>query len=180
MTTHQLKITLREVKPAVWRRVVVPSSWKLSKVSRVIETAMGWDGYHLHAFEVGDARYGPVDPGWDLDLNDESKVALAELLTEVKATMRWDYDFGDGWEHDVVVEAIGEASAPLVKAVCLDGRNGCPPEDCCGPWGYENLREALADPAHPDHDDMREWIGEGFDPKSFDVAATNAALQHIR
>jgi Plasmid pRiA4b ORF-3-like protein len=180
VTTHQLEIKLRDVKPQVWRRVVVPSSWKLAKVSRVIEAAMGWGGYHLHAFEVGDRRYGQPDPDWDLGLEDERKVALAGVLTEVKAKMRWDYDFGDGWEHDVVVEAIGESNASLRAALCLDGANACPPDDSGGPWGYENLLDALADPAHPDHDDMREWIGEGFDPKAFDLVAVNAALQHIR
>lgn len=180
MTTHQLEITLRNVKPAVWRRVVVPSSWHLGKVSRVIETAMGWDGYHLHAFEIGRTRYGQRDPDWDLDLDDESEAKLGDVLGEVKAKMRWDYDFGDGWEHDVLVEAIEESEVPLRTAICLAGSNACPPEDSGGPWGYENILDAIADPTHPDHADMRDWIGEAFDPKAFDLVGTNAALQHIR
>jgi Plasmid pRiA4b ORF-3-like protein len=178
-TVHQLKVTLRHVKPPVWRRLVVSSDMRLSALSDTLESAMGWYGGHLHQFDVRGESYGQPDPDWDDDASDERKVRLTDVLPAVKSKMRWDYDFGDGWEHDVVVEAIEPRNPKLRYPICLAGRATCPPEDCGGPRGYQELLEALQDPAHEDHERLREWAA-GFDPGSFDLVEVNAAIRTPR
>ena len=170
-TVHRLKVTLRQVKPPVWRRIEVPSSIKLSDLAEVLEAAMGWLGGHLHAFEADGVLYETPD-GESFGFRrprDERKARLDEVLPAVKSKMRWDYDFGDGWEHDVVVEAIETARAGVTYPVCLAGKRACPPDDCGGPWGYSNLLAALSDPTHDEHEELTEWVGEDFDPAHFDV-----------
>jgi hypothetical protein len=173
-TVHQLKITLRSVKPPVWRRVVVRSDVKLSELAPLLESTMGWYGGHLHQFEAAGKRYGEPDPDWGA-VRDERGRKLATVLPEVGSSMRFDYDFGDGWEHDVVVEAIEPAERGVRYPRLLAGKRACLPEDCGGPWGYQNLLEALADPKHPDHGDLTEWVGGEFDPEHFDAPRSSSA-----
>jgi hypothetical protein len=134
--------------PPVWRRIVVESGLTLGELAPVLEAAMGWLGGHLHVFDVGGTRYGTPDPDWGMDDLDENRFRLGDVLPKVGTKMRWDYDFGDGWEHDVLVEAISMRDRGVEYPVCLAGRRACPPEDCGGPWGYADLLEALADPDH--------------------------------
>lgn len=134
-TVHQLKVTLREVKPPVWRRIVVESDLTLGELYPVLLSAMGWMGGHLHLFDVGGTRYGIPDPEWGITELDENRFRLDDVLPKVGMKMRWDYDFGDGWEHDVVVEAITMPQRGVEYPLCLAGRRACPPEDCGGPWG---------------------------------------------
>jgi hypothetical protein len=141
---------------------------------------MGWFGGHLHLFDVRGTTYGEPDPDWDDDVLDERKVRLADVLSNVKSRMRWDYDFGDGWEHDVVVEAIGPPEPDQTYPTCVAGRRACPPEDCGGPYGYENLLRVLADPAHPDHGDLTEWAPPDFDPEEFDPDDATEAMKLAR
>ncbi len=176
-SVHTLKITLREVKPPVWRRMVVDSYIRLDALAGLLEAAMGWYGGHLHQFETTGARYGEPDPEWGDDMIDERKARLADALPNVKSKLRWDYDFGDGWEHDVVVEAIGPPPAGVSYPLCVAGKRACPPEDCGGVWGYGDLLEALADPSHEDHADLTEWAPSGFDPEHFDVDETTEAMR---
>lgn len=179
-TVHQLKVTLRTVKPPVWRRIVVPSEITLADLAATLEAATGWDGYHLHAFEVDGTRYGTPDPDWVNDDLDEGRFRLGDVLPVVGSKMRWDYDFGDGWEHTVLVEEIGPPESGVTYPTCLTGRRACPPEDCGGPWGYENLLQALADPSHPDHEDLREWVPPDFGPPRFDLDEVNTAIHSPR
>ncbi|MFH1331156.1 MAG: plasmid pRiA4b ORF-3 family protein [Actinomycetota bacterium] len=175
-SVHQLKFTLRNVKPAVWRRIVVRSEVTLGELSSLMESAMGWLGGHLHLFDVDGTRYGTPDPDWGMDDLDEDRFRLGEVLPAVGAKMRWDYDFGDCWEHDVVVEAISPAEAGVRYPRCLAGRRACPPEDCGGSWGYAELLQALADPGNPDHAELREWAPPGFDPTRFDPVEATLAM----
>jgi len=176
-TVHQLKVTLRGTKPPVWRRVLVPSSWTLAKLSPALEAVMGWHGGHLHAFDVGDVVYGESGPDWGERMRDERKVRVGEVLGDVGSKLRWDYDFGDGWEHDVVVEAIVDSDPKLRYPHCVAGRRACPPEDCGGSWGYRELLGVLADPSQPDPQELRDWAPPGFDPARFDLGETNLILR---
>ena len=176
-TVHRLKVTLLTVKPTVWRRIVVRSDTTLGELAPMLETAMGWLGGHLHVFDVDGIRYGMPDPDWDLDDLDENRFRLGDVLPTVGSKLRWDYDFGDGWEHDVLVEAISLPERGAEYPACLEGRRACPPEDCGGPWGYAELLEALADPDHPDHDQLREWAPPNFDPALFDLDEANTAMR---
>jgi len=173
----QVKVTLAGVsKPPVWRRLLVPADVRLDRLHGVIQAAMGWEDYHMHVFSTASGEYGLPDP--ELGFRDERKVTLARLLEAPGDRVRYTYDFGDGWEHEIVLEKVLARDPAQRYPACVAGRSACPPEDCGGPWGYENLREALADPAHPEHPDMVEWLeaGSEFDPAAFDVEAVNESL----
>lgn len=179
-SVHRLKVTLRRVRPPVWRRIEVRSATSLYQLSAELEAAMSWFGGHLHAFDVAGEIYQlptEEDFGWR-PMKDERKATVAKVLTRVGMKMRWDYDFGDGWEHDILVEAIEPAAADVLYPRCMAGRRACPPEDCGGPWGYRNLLDALGDPAHPEHESMLEWAPPGFDPAHFDPAEATEAMRH--
>jgi len=178
-SVYRLKVTLRQVKPPVWRRIEVPSNMNLSDLADVLEAAMGWLGGHLHSFEADGVLYETPDgEGFGFRRpRDERKARLHEALPAVKSKMRWDYDFGYGWQHDVVVEAIGLARSDVTYPVCLAGKRACPPEDCGGPWGYGNLLAALSDPTHEEHEELTEWVGSDFDPADFDA---NEATEDMR
>jgi hypothetical protein len=180
---YQLKITLRNVsKPPVWRRVRVPAGDSLGELHAVIMAAMGWDNSHLHMFIDDDStQYGTASRG--LDCADEGQFALADVLFEPGDTLRYTYDFGDDWDHDIKLEKVLPPDAdPRAAAVpvCLAGKGACPPEDCGGPWGYAGLKETVADPSDEEHERMLEWLGledpADFDPAAFDLASVNARL----
>jgi Plasmid pRiA4b ORF-3-like protein/Domain of unknown function (DUF1841) len=176
---YQVKVILHGAKPPIWRRLRLPASTTLAQLHQVIQVAFGWEDAHLHAFEVGGRRYSRPDfELWD-EAADEGKARLQDLASRPGARLRYTYDFGDSWEHDVLVE---DALAPdgVAHAVCLAGRRAGPPEDCGGVWGYAELCEILADPNHPDHDERVEWLGHPHDPAAFDKDAINTSLARIR
>jgi hypothetical protein len=179
---HRLKVTLRRVRPPVWRRIEVRSSTNLHQLSIELEAAMGWLGGHMHAFDVAGETYQlpSEDDFGRRPTKDERKATVATVLPRPGTKMRWDYDFGDGWEHDILVEAIEPAAPDVVYPRCTAGRRACPPEDCGGPWGYADLLEALGDAAHPDHESMREWAPPDFDPAEFDAAEVSEAMRQAR
>lgn len=179
-THQQLKITLRSVEPPVWRRIVVASDVTLGELGAILEPAMGWLGMHLHVFNADGTWYGMGDPDAPSDELNENRFQLGDVLPVVGARMQWDYDFGDGWEHDVVVENIGPPDPNIEYPVCLEGRRACPPEDCGGPLGYEDLLAGLADPDHPDHEYFKEWAPPDFDPDFFDIEKANRAMRSPR
>lgn len=175
----QVKISLIGVsKPPVWRRLLVPATMRLNRLHDVIQVAMGWTDSHLHAFEAGGVDYGPPDP--ELDHQDERRTSIGQVLKEPGDRMRYVYDFGDYWQHDVVVEKVLEAAPRTRYPACVTGKGRRPPEDCGGVWGYADLRETLADPTHAEHAYMVDWLGidgaEDFDPHLFDPDEVNMLL----
>lgn len=183
-TVHQLKVTLRSVRPPIWRRIIVASDTPLSELAALLEAAMGWMGGHLHAFDAGDVIYEVPDPesiggGFRRSI-DERTVTLAEVLDAPKTKLRWDYDFGDGWEHDLVVEETLPADSQVDYPICVTGRRACPPEDCGGTFGYAELLAALEDPQRDRHDELAEWMPGEFDPEDFDADEATKALHDPR
>jgi hypothetical protein len=178
---YQLKITLKGAKPPIWRRVLVPADIRLDQFHDVIQGAMGWMNCHLHQFEAFGEFYGVPDGMFDLgpEVLDETKVKLNELLQSEKDSIAYDYDFGDDWAHKITLEKILPFEQGQSLPICVTGRRACPPEDCGGVWGYANLLQALADPKHPEHEDMLEWLGGPFDPEDFHPERTNAALHYL-
>jgi hypothetical protein len=177
----QLKITLRGVsKPPVWRRIAVPVGLTLDLLHEVIQQAMGWEDGHMHVFGTSRGDYGIVDP--ELGHADEGKVTLAQVLARPGARMSYTYDFGDDWEHDIVLEKVLPPDA-VAGLSCLAGRGACPPEDCGGAWGYASLKEVLADPDHEEHEDLLDWLGldsaADFDPADFRLDEVNARLSRL-
>jgi hypothetical protein len=174
----QVRITLKYVDdPPVWRQVLIPAAYPLSRVHRVIQAAMGWEDCHLHAFQIGKTTYGP-DPEGELGYADETTARLTEVA-RVRTRIGYEYDFGDGWEHEIVVEARAVAEADTIYPACIAGEGACPPEDSGGAGGFEELKELLAGPPSEERDEMLEWIDEGYDPARFDLAAANAAVAAV-
>jgi hypothetical protein len=181
---YQLKITLEGSKPPIWRRVQVPATVKLTRLHDVIQVAMGWTDSHLHQFFAGDVCYRIPHPD-DFQLpgeetGDERKCALCEIAPVEKARFLYEYDFGDGWEHDVLVEKILPPGQEAAGAVCLAGKNACPPDDSGGIGGYYNMLEILKTPRHPDYEMYRDWLDKDFDPSRFEVEKINAVLRGLR
>jgi prevent-host-death family protein len=179
---YQLKITLKHIRPPIWRRVLVPSSFTLGQLHNVIQVAMaGWHGGHLHEFEIDGVHYGdPPPPGesWGVEIVNEAKVKLEQVLGE-KSKFLYSYDFGDDWQHEIVVEKVLQIDPQVSYPICLKGKRACPPEDCGGPWGYAELLEVLADPSHPEYEDRCEWLIAEFDAEWFDLESVNTELADI-
>jgi hypothetical protein len=178
---YVLRITLEEVEPPVWRRLQVAGSVTLEGLHTIIQKAMGWHDAHLHEFEVGDRRYGqpePDEPRYKVE--PEWKLSLRAAAPAEGARFRYVYDLGDGWRHEVLVEAIQTQAGPLKYPVCLAGERACPHEDSGGPPGYANLLDVLRDRAHPEHREMLAWAGRGFDPERFDLVAVNRKLRLLK
>jgi hypothetical protein len=179
---HQLKVTLLDTQPPIWRRVLVDGPSTLDQVHEVIQAAFGWWNYHLHEFQVGRVRYGVPDPDgddWGDPPRDERRTRLDAIAAE-GSTLRYTYDFGDGWDHEIIVEKILPASADVNVPMCIDGRRACPPEDCGGTGGYRELLAVLTDPNHPEHDERLEWIDGPFNPEAFDPSEFGDNLRNLR
>lgn len=178
-TVYQLKVTLLDIRPPIWRRLQVPASITMEKLHYALQDALGWTNSHLHQFVLGADRFGMRLIDEDRELLDERKYRLKDLVGE-KSRFAYEYDFGDGWEHLVVVEKVLPAAPDTRYPLCLAGKRACPPEDCGGPFAYADFLVALSDPADPRHDELLEWIGGPFDPERFDLTDVNSALRTSR
>jgi len=174
---YQLEIRLLDVEPPIWRRVQVPADMSLARLHGVIQTAMGWTDSHLHVFEIGDARYGVPDPEYDLEMRDERRVSLRDLVADTAGEFLYEYDFGDSWWHAIRVEEVLPADPKERYPRCIGGARACPPEDAGGTPGYAELLRALDDPEHPEREEYLLWAGEDFDPEDFDAEAVNRSLR---
>jgi hypothetical protein len=174
---YQMKLWLCDIEPLIWRRLEVPAEITLPRLHLVIQVVMAWEDYHLHEFRVGDQRYEIHDPE-NLDDGqalDERGVKLKTIVREVGSEFNYLYDFGDGWEHALRLEAILPTHASVRYPRCLDGARSGPPEDVGGGPGYEEYLEALADPDHERHEELLGWRGP-FDPEKFDLKLINRRL----
>lgn len=177
---YQLKITLRGSKPPIWRRVAVPGKFSLYQLHQVIQRAMGWDDAHLHQFIIAGEYYSiPSPDDWE-PVIDERRYTLSRIARHEKSKFVYEYDFGDSWEHTILVEKISPPEAGVNYPICLKGKRACPPEDVGGVWGYEGFLEAIRDPGHEEHATYMEWIGDEFDPEAFNLEAINQALQRVK
>jgi hypothetical protein len=172
----RLRVELLDVAPMVWRTVLVSVDITLFRLHDVLQAAFGWENRHLHEFRAGDKRWGRPDPQFDPPGSVAS--GRAQLVRVLPASGRLDYlyDFGDGWEHLIQLQGTEKAAWRDLPR-CIAGANACPPEDCGGPHGYEELRRILADPDDPDHAAMRRWAGRYFDPAKFVLATANRRVK---
>ena len=177
----QLRVELRYIEPVIWRCVLVPDTITLVKLHAVIQAVMGWWDSHLHEFDIAGLHYGMTDPNWDLDpeLINEARKKLLKVLGH-RRQFDYLYDFGDSWLHRITLER----TLPMIKsqrnAMCLAGENACPPEDVGGVPGYYDFLHAISNPDHEEHEEMLEWCGGSFNPRSFDIDATNTVLKQIK
>jgi hypothetical protein len=186
---YQLKITLKHSRPVIWRRIVVPANFKLDRLHDVIQLVMPWTNSHLHHFMVGAPHgrdctfYGQPNSefaGMGSEELDEKRYTIADIAPGAKAKFIYEYDFGDGWEHQIVVEKVPPPDAGFKRVICLAGANACPPDDCGGIPGYYNMIEIIADRKHPEHESIKEWLGGEWNMARFDLDETNAALKRFK
>ncbi len=173
---YELKVTLMGIRPAVWRRIAVRNDITLDALHKVLQAVMGWTDSHMHAFQpVGrESHARSRQPA--VERNDERRTRLDELLIKPKDRLVYEYDFGDSWEHEVLLERVGDHPAGARYPWVLGGARACPPEDVGGVSGYAHFLQVMRSPRHPDHAEMMEWHGRRFDPEAFDAQALNRAF----
>lgn len=183
---YQLKVVLLGSEPPIWRRLQVPGDAKLDWLHAVLQIAIGWTNSHLHQFRVGedcysDTRHNFAEYEGDPEILEARKFTLRQIAPRAQDTFSYEYDFGDSWEHEITVDKIlpPDAAAAAI-ALCLDGDRACPPEDCGGVGGYDNLLKILKNRKHPEHKTMKEWLGRTFDATAFDVGRTNLWLRKLK
>lgn len=178
-TIHQLKITLEGIRPPIWRRVQVVSDTNLRRLHDIIQVAMGWQQSHLYEFTIGRTAVGEPESSYD-EIPCAADFTLRQVAPDLKAKLSYLYDFGDSWNHKIVVETIMPPEEGVTYPRCVTGKRAGPPEDSGGVWGYVDLLNTLADPKDPEHEDMVEWIGtDRYDPMFIDLAAINATLTNL-
>jgi hypothetical protein len=173
---YEFKITLKKIKPTIWRRIQVPENYSFWDLHVAIQDAMGWADCHLHQFEVLDPQICekvfvgvPHEDDFGIDeIIPGNKTKISKYFLFPKNKALYEYDFGDGWEHEIVLEKILPAESGIKYPRCISGKRTCPPEDCGGPWGYEELLETIKNPDDPEYIERMEWLGGDFNPEKFD------------
>lgn len=174
---YQFKISLLDITPKIWRRIQVPENYKFSNLHDAIQDAMGWYDCHLHEFSLVNTktglkeRIGMLDEDDDFEpkLLDEAKIRISKYFSTENTKAKYDYDFGDNWEHEIILEKILSAEDGTKYPKCIAGKNACPPEDCGGIWGYESMLKIIQNPKHPEYKEQMQWLNGKFDPKEFDM-----------
>ncbi len=177
---YQMKVTLEDSKPPIWRRFQVTSDTTLYKLHKILQVVMGWSGAHLHQFIIDDKHYGEPHPDYSFRMINERTVRLNQVVSEEKTKFYYEYDFGDSWYHKILIEKILPLEPDKHYPVCLKGKRARPPEDCGGIGGYYDFLKAIQDSNNPEHEHMLEWVGGSFDPEAFDLDEINRELRKIR
>ena len=177
---YQLKITLKYIRPPIWRRIQVPGDYTLFDLHDVIQDVFGWFNCHLHEFRIENSSYSDpelLDEFDEFGINDESKITIQDLDLKEGGSFVYIYDFGDGWEHIILIEKILPYDENKKLPFCIKGKRACPPEDVGGTWGYQMFLEAINAPENEEHESYLEWIGGEFDPEFFNLESINNILQ---
>jgi hypothetical protein len=188
---YELRITLEEIRPPIWRLVQVPGTLGLCCLHDVFQAVMGWTDSHLHQFEKDGKSWGVPEHYEDgeIDILDECRTKISDVLKAEGDSMLYVYDLGDDWRHEVVLEKILPAPDTTVRPVCLSGERHRPPEDVGGTSGYQEFLEVIFDPRHEEYEHSVRWAGgpsvltqsaDRFQPEEFDVKAANATLARMR
>lgn len=173
-----LRVTLVDLTPTVWRRIAVPGAYTLDRLHRAIQLAVGWQDCHLHSFEIGSVQYGEPDPDALLEMRDELDVRLDSVVGK-DGRFSYVYDFGDWWEHEIVVEDVLSPDPDERYPYCIDGECAGPPEDIGGVAGFEAYLNALADPGLPKNAELLELLGTDFKPDEFDAERVSALMRRM-
>lgn len=182
-TIYRFKVVLMDCRPSIWRQIEVPDG-TLDDLHEHIQTAMGWTNSHLHQFIIDDDCYGDPellnDGLYEREIVDSTQTSLDALFSKARrgTRIRYQYDFGDSWEHEVTFEGRFATEPGAKYPRCVDGARACPPEDVGGTWGYADFLEAIQDPSHENHEDLLEWIGRRFDPEKFSAASATKEMRH--
>jgi len=171
-----MKITLKGSKPSIFRTIIINPELKLPKFHNILQDLMGWQDYHLHQFVKGKEHYGVPSSDDYIDVINYKNVKIIDLIEKIKDKIIYEYDFGDGWEHEIVLEKIIEENEEY-NVKCLKGSMNCPPEDCGGIHGFYDLLEIIKDPNHEEYVETIEWLGDDYDPEYFDLDDLNKLLK---
>lgn len=174
---YQLKVTLKGIRPPIWRRVLVPGNVTLARLHRIIQNVMGWWDYHLYAFTIADREFSEGEDDYDTGFLQAAGRRLFELNLRPRDRFAYLYDFGDDWNHEVLLERVLQANLDEQYPICVGGARSCPPEDCGGVIGYEELLRVLTDPTDEEHESMWEWVGAHYDPERFELQIANMRLR---
>ena len=177
---YRLKVVLRGIRPSIWRRLEVPADLTLFELHRAIQGAIGWTDSHLHQFLHRGIYYGAPDREFGMPTVSERRTVLRDLLGQPRDRLIYEYDFGDGWEHDVILEAITEPERGARYPRVVAGKRACPPEDVGGYPGYAEFVAAVTDPTHVEHERMIQWAGGPYDPERFDILVANDRIPRKR
>lgn len=174
MEVYVIKVTLLGTSPPIWRRILVPGEITLRNLHRTLQAVMGWTNSHLHQF-ISQRRGISQPRRFGSKITNENRTKLGELIGTVGASLLYEYDFGDGWQHELLLEEvlIGDET---FQQMCVAGKRCCPPEDCGGPQGFAELLQVLLDASHPSHDEAQDWLGD-FVAESFSVEEANRRLR---
>ena len=181
-TIARLKVTLDDVKPAVLRRIEVPFDIRLDRLHLTIQAAMGWTNSHLYEIRADGVGWSTPypDQDWAGDFLDARKARLGDVLEDVGTkTLKYLYDFGDGWEHTIKIERLIDSEPGILYPRLIEAKGRCPPEDVGGPWGYGEFLEAIAESKHERHKELLEWCGGDFDPQQFDIDEINRRMASL-
>ncbi|GMQ81551.1 MAG: hypothetical protein BMS9Abin05_0983 [Rhodothermia bacterium] len=172
---YQIKVGLRHSQPAIWRRLLVRDTISLLDFHDLLQFAMGWEDCHMHQFVKEKSQSGRRRPEMS-EIRNEEKTMLKDVLRKPNDRILYEYDFGDGWLHDIVLEEVLDADPNGKYPWFLAGKRACPPEDCGGVGGYYHLLDVLGDSDDPEYVELSEWLGEGFDPEAFDAEEKNRRI----
>jgi hypothetical protein len=175
----QLKITLKNSKPPIWRRILIEKNTTFEDLHYTIQDAMGWQNCHLYEFGDDNTIIGEEDSEDDFFEKEtiySSKITLKDFFTSLKQKITYTYDFGDSWDHEILVEKFLNQEKGIDYPVCIKGKNNCPPEDCGGLWGFYSLLEIINDKKHPEREKTLGWLGKDYDPKHFNLEEINERL----
>jgi hypothetical protein len=180
-TICQIKMTLKGIDPPIWRRTHTPDC-TLEELHEIIQVTMGWEFEHLYRFTIGGVDYADLEMTSDEEVEDAGGTSLSAVLPTANRRPRfsYEYDFGDEWIHQLIVEERFPPREGVQDPICVGGQRACPPEDCGGPWAYADFVEAIGNPEHRRHAEVLEWVGGEFDPERFDQEAVNTELRRLR
>ncbi|NVK21979.1 MAG: plasmid pRiA4b ORF-3 family protein [Kangiellaceae bacterium] len=178
----QFKIELEHLSIPVWREILIDPQATLEDLHFCIQVVMGWADYHDHEFVIDEQHYGYIEQTGisepdDNDIHDEAQFLLTDIFKQSEQSIRYTYDLHDHWYHKITFIGEVKNSATDEFAICLSGKNACPPEDAGGVSGYEHLLNVLKTPNHFEHADVKDWFGDSFSPTQFDLEETNNNLQ---
>ena len=177
---YTLRVELEGIEPLIWRRLQVPTTITLPRLHSVLQVVMGWTDSHLHSFRIGDREYSNAEDLDEVNMLGVKGRKLDALLGDTIREFVYLYDFGDSWEHRIVVESIDKAKPDWPYPLCVAGERAGPPEDVGGTGGYEDFVAAIANPGHEEHEDLLVWVGGAFDPEGFDINSVNRGLRRLR
>ncbi|CAM4176550.1 plasmid pRiA4b ORF-3 family protein [Paenibacillus alkaliterrae] len=182
--TYICKIELNDIAPKIWRQFQFHPEITFHQLHKIIQIVMGWEDYHLYEFEIGGRVIGLPDPTYaDMEtrevLNARREIVIKHLQKE-NTEFSYTYDFGDNWRHTIKLEQMDTTAFVETSPMCLGGERSCPQEDVGGIWGHQHMMEALFTPNHPEYDEFKEWLKEGYDPETFRRDEVNDKLRQRR